>query len=649
MSVEEPSAWLPSEFLRAIASQSAAGSPPARMAVERVRGLPDSGARNGLVLALLGGAYRDAAPEWLLQVAIDSGLREEGAHLYAGSPMQLAFTALSHPSCTQAQREQALGRCSTAQLGVLGHEGCGEVMAAAVVAELRRRGPHGRPMSVEGLEKPSAAQVVLRDPQLHSSVFFAALELLPAFPELSGGTASESNDVLADHEAFMAACEAWESMWAGVVSVHTGRHRELLEWSEGSRANRAIRECMLGSIPWDVEASLLEEVALEHLAGFEKRVLITRACRMLRDGLSKQQVCERLSKELEALSAADLRQFNRLTSEDFALHDVALHGAVFWVQSAAESTWRHLLSPSEARPRFGNPYTWRASEELLATLGRRFAQQAMEALRLWEPGSQTTRPSPQDLRWLHSLLVHLPDITPEVKQKARAVLQHTRPQHRSRWETASFVADQRERELAGLRAAVEGILGDPTAVTRSTALGDPEQITVQRLARMSDDVLIDYLSRHAGNDELVEKTLLAFAGRSSYGAKIHFADVLTRHSAPDAALLQITTGLRKRLGGGPQLREGWARQVLRLPDCPADVICALPAWTALTVGGPEHGTAHPVVVALVIDALGDDEEAWARFADSPASYAGPTAWLRLGDILTAAADGTPWPKPPAGR
>ncbi|MFD7668045.1 hypothetical protein [Streptomyces sp. NPDC059788] len=55
------------------------------------------------------------------------------------------------------------------------------------------------------------------------------------------------------------------------------------------------------------------------------------------------------------------------------------------------------------------------------------------------------------------------------------------------------------------------------------------------------------------------------------------------------------------------------------------------------------------MTAAVLGALGDDAEAWARFASSPASYAGATAWLRLGDLLDAAAAGASWPKPPQSR
>ncbi|MFB7609854.1 hypothetical protein [Streptomyces gardneri] len=649
MTAEEPRTGLPIEFLRTIAVRAEPDSPPARMAVERARNLPESGARDDLILALLSGALGSSAPEWMLQAAIDSGLGKEEIHLYDGSPMSLVATALAHASCSDSQREEALGRCSVPQLGVLGREGCGETLAMAVVAELSRRGPHGQPMSPHLLEHPRAAQAILREPGLHDLVFLAALDLLPGFPEFPRPKDPEGDDVLERHKTFTAAREAWDTMWERIVSVQTGRHRQLITWAKDTRADHTIREHLLGTVPWDVEASLLEEVALDDLAGFDRWVLITRACRMLRDGLSKPQVRDHLSAELESATAADLRDLESFMDDALDLHDYGLHSAVSWVQSAAEGTWRHILNPSDAKSRYGEPHTWRAPDELLVALGRRFANVAVEALDLWEAEPKHTRPGPRDLRWLHAMLVHLPDLTTDVKAKARIVLQHTRPQPRKAWETGGFATDQRDRELADLRAAIEGILGDPAAAARNMALGDPEHVTVQRLAAVPDDVLDDYLARHPGDDELVEKTLLAFASRGSYRPKIHFADVLKRHSAPKAALLQITVDLRKRLGGGPQLREGWARQVLQLPNCSADIIRALPAWTALTVGGSQRGTAHAAVALLVTTALGDDEEAWTRFADSPASYAGPTAWLRLGDILAAAADGAAWPKPPAGR
>lgn len=82
---------------------------------------------------------------------------------------------------------------------------------------------------------------------------------------------------------------------------------------------------------------------------------------------------------------------------------------------------------------------------------------------------------------------------------------------------------------------------------------------------------------------------------------------------------------------------------------PAALVRALPAWPALHARGDRYGSAHPSVVAAVRDALGTDQAAWNRFATCPATNSGPTAWLRLGDLLDAAATGAPWPKPPGSR
>jgi hypothetical protein len=161
------------------------------------------------------------------------------------------------------------------------------------------------------------------------------------------------------------------------------------------------------------------------------------------------------------------------------------------------------------------------------------------------------------------------------------------------------------------------------------------------------DVLDEYLDRHTGDDALVEKALLATAS-NSHGRSSQFADVLRRHSDPDQAVRKITLDLRRRLGGAPATREQWAREVLALPMCDLQLIRALPAWTALKLSGGDSGArAHPGIAAVVVAALGDDEGAWQRLAASPATYSGPTAWLRLGDVLDAARSGGDWPAPPA--
>lgn len=89
--------------------------------------------------------------------------------------------------------------------------------------------------------------------------------------------------------------------------------------------------------------------------------------------------------------------------------------------------------------------------------------------------------------------------------------------------------------------------------------------------------------------------------------------------------------------------------MLARPEVEPELVRALPAWSALQACGGSYGSVHPLVVSVVCDALGSDQEAWDRFATSPATYAGASAWLRLGDLLDSAVAGTPWPKPPGSR
>ncbi|GAA2215948.1 hypothetical protein GCM10009850_114160 [Nonomuraea monospora] len=642
MTSEQPRSGLPVEFLCAIAAEASPGSPPIRMATERTRALPEGRARDALLLILLLGAHKSSAPEWMLKAAIESDIRTEG-QAHESPSMRLATAALSNPSCSDALREEALRLCSSPQLAVLGRKRCGELLAQAMGTELRRREPHGRPMTPELLEEPSASQVILREPDLHDTVFSAALDLLPQFPPGPRRTESETTeDFLKRHQQHMAAWEAWETMWGRVVELHTDRHRQLVEWAQGSRAFGVIRDHLLGAVPWDVEPSLLEEIAARDLAEFEARRLITRLCRMLRDGLSELEARSLLADELDALDPDGRRYVERFFGDSRSARERGLRAAVYWMEATVDGSWRHILNPADGKTRYGESHAWRAPQELLVVLGQRFAVAAANALDLWEPDPDPDHlsPSPQDVRWIHALLLHLPDVTDEVKDKARAVVQHFREAALPPWARGGYKAQEDHRQLAELCASIERMLDDPAAATRSSALGDPAHVTVRELAGASDEALRDYLARHAGDDDLVEKTLLSFASHSHRPA-FAFPEVLAFHSAPETALIRMTTDLRKRLGGGPALREAWTRLVLALPDCPPHLVRALPAWTALTVGGPE------TVVSVVLTTLGNDDEAWNRFATSPASYTGATAWLRLGDVLDAAATSALWPDPPS--
>ncbi|MEU9178745.1 hypothetical protein AB0C90_18180 [Streptomyces sp. NPDC048550] len=605
--------------------------------------------RDDLVLALLRGALREAAPEWLLQVAIDRDVdraREDQYHPL-GPALELASTALSHTSCTDEQRRDALRRCSVPQLGRLGHANCTKPIARGIVAELRHREPDSQPMTPALLTEPGCAQVVLRQPDLHEDVFAVALDLLPVFPSLQ--KSGEQEDADSSYEAYVAAQRAWETMWAGVVSQHTSRHRQLLSWAADSPADHVIRTHLLGTLPWDVEPGLLEEIAADDLAHFRDCVLVTRVCRMLRDGTSEQEVRAHFADELAAPAAESGRDLERYFSGRPLFRRYGAHAAISWMEHAAKGSWRHILHPTEANSRYGEPHTWRSPNDLLHTLGRRFAEAGLTALMLWELDEEATYGSPTGLRWVHSTLLHLPTLSDEVATRVRAILKASRPDPYARLRTHDHAAVRRERELSDLRSDIERMIGDPSAATRTYALGDPSSVTVRDLAGAANEVLNGYLTRHEGDDALVEKALLAFASRA-HRSKPAFADVLVRHSQPRAALLDITIDLRRRLGGSPQHREAWAREVLSLPDCDPELIRALPAWTVLTIGGESsYRSAHKAVTAIVMETLGDDHDAWARFTSSPASYSGPTAWLRLGDVLDASLGGTPWPTPPSSR
>lgn len=102
---------------------------------------------------------------------------------------------------------------------------------------------------------------------------------------------------------------------------------------------------------------------------------------------------------------------------------------------------------------------------------------------------------------------------------------------------------------------------------------------------MPPEALANYLDRHTGDDALIEKALLAIVQTSYYGPKSSFGDVLNRHSDPDRAVRAMTHDFRRLLGGKPATRERWALEVLALPNHDAQLIRALPAWTALKLSG----------------------------------------------------------------
>ncbi|MFD8233548.1 hypothetical protein ACFV20_16925 [Streptomyces sp. NPDC059696] len=654
MAAAEPSTSLPFDFLRTVVAQASGDSPPTRMAVEAIRTAPEGQDRNSLLMALLTGPLAQSAPEWLLAMAVDSDLKREPRPYMTTDHMQLTRVALSHAACSDERRAQYLQECTDAQLAVLGRRAGGVVLIRAVVAELHRRSPTGLTIGPELLTAPTPAQVVLGESGLHEDVFVAALDCLPCGPAAHDG----EEDVEAWLERHRAASDAWTSMWAGILRAQTGHHRRLLAWSaQRPGADRAVREHLLGTLPWLVEPALLEEVATRDLKSFRRAVLVTRMSRSCRDGLTPVQARERYADELSASSQEERDYVERFLDEEMQsgyLQTMACRSAVDWVERAGKETWRFLLNPGEAQ-HFGRPQEWLASQDLLAALGTRFATISLSALDRWEPDTDSRYPTVRDLGWLQALLVHLPDIPDEARQKARLVVQETR-QALSTWSRAhgystSHSAWEQSRRTKEQIDTIMPLVTDPAPALpgrRTASLGAPQDVGYRKLADATEDVLVAYLDRHTGNDTLVEEALLSFAARS-FRKSLTFDDVLARHSAPQQALLDLTLHLRRRLGGGPDLRQSWVEIMLARPECPTELLRLLPAWSTLKARGQRYDTTHPAVAAYVTEVLGDSDAAWQRFAASPMSHAGPGAWHRLGDLLDTAVEGGAWPTPPPGR
>ncbi|MFD0400342.1 hypothetical protein ACFVHI_19965 [Kitasatospora sp. NPDC127121] len=640
---------LPVEFLATVAAGADAGSAAARMAAEQARAVADSQQGGPLLAALLDKPYRDSAPAWLLEAAVTNGLRQtESEYEYLTGSTSLVVLALIHPDCDPALRADALHRCSDRRLGSLGTADRPADLCAAVADELRRRVPQPPHMTPELLKEPTSAQVVLRTGRLHDAVFEAAVALLP---DGLDRTRLEDEDSGAWSDRIRAAFDAWGRMWSAVLERHSDRHSQLIDRTAGTTANRVIRGQLLGSVPWTVEPKLLRQIALDDLFRFGAAMLTTRICGFLQEGSSKEEARQHFAAELSALDETDRRdiEFLHLRDDGFDT-DWGTDSAVSWVSHAADGRWRLVLNPAEAKPAYGDPHAWQSHADELADLGRHFAETAVQALRTWKPKDLYGISRAADLRWIHAMLVHLPELTPAVETTVRLVIRDAR-RGRSGLQSYDYKSQDDRRQFDELLDAITRIVADPAPqppATRRGALGDPEEVTVRSLSAVTAVVLDAYLDRHAGDDELVEKALLSFAWHG-HRSEPAFTSVLARHSDPQRAVHTLTRELRHRLGGNPSNREAWAREILALPACPSETILALPAWTALKARGHHYNSTHPTVIALVEAALGDDHQAWQRFADSPIGNSGPNAWLRLGDILTAAADGTTWPKPPTSR
>jgi hypothetical protein len=623
--------------------------PVVRLTTRQVRSARPRSDRAVLAEALLSGPYAEEAPLWLLETAVETG--EEAAtepSPFDGRPALLAL-ALGHPSCPASLRDRTLKRCTAGQLARLGSPHAAERLALAVAEELRSRGGTPPPMTPGLLEEPTPAQLVLEQGPLHDLVFAAARDTLPTAPDPGEpGTEEDVSDWLERHNR---AHGAWESMWHRVLERHPARHRELVEWSAGGDAERTIRDELLGRLPWTVEPELLTELAAADLARFPSELLLAQACRMRRDGSDPQEVLDRFASELSALTEREQVRFRHIVGrESTPLLDMWCRAPVTWVRHSASGTWRHLLNPTRAKDGYRQAEWW-ASAATLSHLAVRFAETAARALPFWESEDRHSAVDPDEVAWVRDMVLHLPKVTEDVETGVRRIVRHARDRLSPRHPGLQPRYDQR-REVEEILDTIERVLADPPsgigADRRRTALGAPAEVTVRELAGVQAQTLREYLDRHPGDDSLVEKALLACAAAGWWSAD-DFEDVRRRHGSPDTVLLRLTVDLRGNLGGGPSWREAWTRLILSRPDAGPELVRALPAWPALRAQGSRHGSAHPSVVSVVREALGSDQNAWDRFASCPATHSGPTAWLRLGDLLNAAATGAPWPKPPAGR
>ncbi|MER8182388.1 hypothetical protein [Kitasatospora sp. NPDC094015] len=641
---------MPVGFLIAVTAGAEPGSAAALMAAQQAQQRSGDRQIGQLLEALLRGPFRKSAPGWMLTAAVAEGLQRDESDYLARTSVELAALALGHPDFDGELLAQALHDCSASRLGMLGAGDHAPALGAAVAIELHRRVPQRPHFTSAMLKDPTLAQEVLRNGHLDDRVFDAAVALLPGLPDrarLEGESATGWSD------RFLAEYDAWKRMWRAVLQQQPDRHARFVTVVDGPEARTVIEEQLLGSLPWMVEPELLRRIALADLATFDSAMLTTRICEVVIGGASEESAREQFATELAALGDTERKGLSLYLGQDALLGvEHGYEAAVSWVKQAADGQWRLILHPTEAKPSYGDPHLWRMPPDELARLAVRFAMAAEQALQTWQPKKLYGISRAADLCWVHAMLVHLPEVTAETKATVQLMICDAQ-RSTSRPRSYSHRDYDDHQQFTKLLTDITRIVADPLpqpSATRRAALGDPAEVTPRQLSAVKPEVLAAYLDQHVGNDQLVEKALLSLARRGTFRSEPAFPNILARHSDPKQAIHTLTRELRSRLGGAPVDRESWARHVLALPDCDHETILALPAWTALTVGGPRYrDSTHPAVLALVAAALGDGHQAWQRFAESPISHAGPTAWLRLGEVLDAAAHGTQWPKPPASR
>lgn len=144
---------------------------------------------------------------------------------------------------------------------------------------------------------------------------------------------------------------------------------------------------------------------------------------------------------------------------------------------------------------------------------------------MWEPKPDRPLTEPSSVRWVLDTLTHLPEITDSVKDAVRSVVADIRTGQGNR--TAYYRSIESRRKTDEILEAIVRIVSDPApqGAGRRTPLGDPSDVTVRALSVVAG--WAEYLDRHTGNDELVEKALLAIVS-NEYRREPSFADVLAR-------------------------------------------------------------------------------------------------------------------------
>ncbi|RMI41121.1 hypothetical protein, partial [Streptomyces triticirhizae] len=497
------------------------------------------------------------------------------------------------------------------RLGALAHAGAPAALRAAVAAELRRRVPEPAPVTPEAAERPNAAQLVLRHPELAPEVFAAAVPLLPGPPaQLAEG--QELNAWVAAHGA---ALTTWRALWREVLTTHPGRIAELWELLADGQARAVVSELLLGTLPHAVPAALLVHLAEADLARFAGAALTSRICRLRVEGHTPEETAALVAEELAALPEPDRRLPLAYLGTFGATPERGLATATDWIARALAERWRPLLTPDPADPHAppraaeGRPApVWRTPPETRAALRDRFARAALTALELWRPRPGFPVTQPQQLLWLAELATLLPAYRRELWTRAAELLADAERGHAHR------------RRRRGAYPAAEDPAFDRalTAVRRALGLGwrgIPANPPLVELSCQPPETL-ERMAGPGARDATLERLLLAHAVRG-YPSGPDVETLLARHTAPTAALLRLTTRLPDLLGEHPGAARAWTEAVTRSAHRDAPTLRALPAHLALAAPPPAGDDGRPTVLSLVVEALAQRPDSWRHFSTAP--------------------------------